>query len=153
MLAHELKPPKGARHPRKRVGRGDASGHGSYSSRGMKGQKARSGRKPKLGFEGGQTKLIKRLPRRRGFTNIFRIEYAEVNVGQLERFQAGSELTPALLRQAGLIKTLRRPLKVLGDGDLSKPLTVHAHKFSARAREKIEAVGGKALEVSDGDGG
>ena len=150
MLAHELRPPKGAKSARKRVGRGDASGHGSYSGRGMKGQKARSGRKPKLGFEGGQTKLIKRLPRRRGFTNIFRVEYAEVNVDQLERFEGGSQVTPERLRQVGLIKTLRRPVKVLGDGSLSKPLTVHAHRFTSGARQKIEAVGGQALEVSDG---
>ena len=150
MQAHQLKPPRGARRARRRLGRGDASGHGSYSGRGMKGQKARSGRKPKLGFEGGQTRLIKRLPHRRGFTNIFRIEYVEVNVRQLERFQPGSEVTPELLRQAGLIKTLRRPLKILGDGDLTKPLTVSAHKFSVSARQKIEAAGGKALEVDSG---
>jgi large subunit ribosomal protein L15 len=116
----------------------------------MKGQKARSGRKPKLGFEGGQTKLIKRLPRRRGFTNIFRLEYAEVNVGQLERFADKSEVTPERLQEAGLLKTLRRPVKILGDGFLTKPLTVHAHRFSAGARQKIEAAGGKVLEVIGG---
>ena len=152
MLAHELKPPRGARHARKRLGRGDASGHGSYSGRGMKGQKARSGRKPKLGFEGGQTRLIKRLPRRRGFTNIFRVEYATLNVCQLERFPPGSQVTPELLRQAGLIKTSQWPLKILGDGDLTRPLTVHADKFSQKARQKIEAAGGKALEVASGHG-
>lgn len=152
MLAHELRPAKGARQRSKRVGRGDASGHGSYSGRGLKGQKARSGRKPKLGFEGGQTKLIKRLPRRRGFNNPFRVQYAEVNVGQLAGFQAGSEITPALLRQAGLIKARGRPVKILGEGELAKPLTVRAHRFSRPARQKIEAVGGLALEVSGGDG-
>jgi large subunit ribosomal protein L15 len=152
MLAHELRPAKGARQDRKRVGRGDASGHGSYSGRGMKGQKARSGRKPKLGFEGGQTRLIKRLPRRRGFTNPFRVEYAEINLRQLARFDAGSEVTPALLRQVGLIKGGRRPVAVLGDGDLTKPLTVRAHRFSRPARQKIEGAGGAALEVSGGDG-
>lgn len=152
MLAHELRPAKGARQQRKRVGRGDASGHGSYSGRGMKGQKARSGRKPKLGFEGGQTKLIKRLPRRRGFLNPFRVQYAEVNIGQLARFQAGSEITPTLLRQAGLIKARGRPVKILGDGELAKPLTVRAHRFSQPARQKIEAAGGIAVEVSGGDG-
>ncbi|MFQ5880593.1 MAG: 50S ribosomal protein L15 [Dehalococcoidia bacterium] len=152
MLAHELRPPKGAKHPRKRVGRGNASGHGTYSGRGLKGQKARSGRKPKLGFEGGQTKLIKRLPHRRGFTNIFRVEYAPVNLRQLDRFPAGSEVTPELLQQAGVIKRRRRPVKILGDGQLTKALTVRAHKFSQSARRKIEAAGGQAAEVGNGHG-
>ena len=107
MEAHELRPPKGSRHKRKRVGRGDASGHGTYSGRGSKGQKSRSGGGPRLGFEGGQTPLIKRLPYRRGFTNIFRVEYAAVNVKQLERFEVGTEVTPQLLREAGIVKTAR----------------------------------------------
>ncbi|GAG20470.1 unnamed protein product, partial [marine sediment metagenome] len=111
MQAHELRPPKGARHKRKRVGRGDGSGHGSHSGRGSKGQKSRSGGGPRLGFEGGQTPLIKRLPRRRGFTNIFRVEYAPVNLKQLERFEEGTEVTPELLREVGIIKTLRQPVK------------------------------------------
>src|SRR3972149_633000 len=108
MQAHELRPPKGSKRARKRVGRGNASGHGTYSGRGVKGQKARAGRKPKLGFEGGQTRLIKRLPRRRGFTNIFRKEYSAVNLRDLERFPAGTEVTPELLRQSGGLSTLRR---------------------------------------------
>lgn len=161
MLAHELRPPRGAKRARKRVGRGNASGRGTYSGRGLKGQKARSGRKPKLGFEGGQTRLIKRLPRRRGFTNIFRREYSPVNLRDLERFEAGSEVTPELLKQSGVVRSLRRPLKVLAGGELTKALTVKAHRFSATARERIEAAGGSALEIGpsaelrtgDGDGG
>ena len=153
MLAHELRPPKGSKHARKRVGRGDASGRGTYSGRGVKGQKSRSGRKPKLGFEGGQTRLIKRLPRRRGFTNIFRKEYSAVNLRDLERFEAGTEVTPELLKQSRVVRSLRRPVKVLASGDLTKALTVKAHKFSTAAKEKIEAAGGSALEIGDGDGG
>jgi len=153
MLAHELRPPKGSKHARKRVGRGDASGHGTYSGRGLKGQKSRSGRKPKLGFEGGQTRLIKRLPRRRGFTNIFRKEYSAVNLRDLERFEAGTEVTPELLKQSRVVRSLRRPVKVLASGELTKALTVKVHKFSTAAKEKIEAAGGSALEIGDGDGG
>jgi large subunit ribosomal protein L15 len=148
MEAHELKPPAGSRHKRKRVGRGNASGHGTYSGKGMKGQKARSGKGPRVGFEGGQTPLIKRLPHRRGFTNIFRVEYAPVNIAQLERFEAGTEVTPELLRQVGIIKNLRQPVKVLGDGEISKALTVRLQKFSAAAKEKIEAAGGSVEEVA-----
>jgi large subunit ribosomal protein L15 len=153
MLAHELRPPKGSKHARKRVGRGNASGHGTYSGRGLKGQKSRSGRKPKLGFEGGQTRLIKRLPRRRGFTNIFRKEYSAVNLRDLERFEAGTEVTPELLKQSRVVRSLRRPVKVLASGELTKALTVKAHKFSTTAKEKIEAAGGSALEIGDDDGG
>lgn len=153
MQAHQLRPPPGAKHARKRVGRGNASGHGTYSGRGIKGQKARTGREPKLGFEGGQTRLIKRLPRRRGFTNIFRVEYAPVNLRELQRFEAGTEITPELLKERGIISSLRKPVKILADGELTKPLTVKAHKFSLTAREKIEAAGGTAVELGDGDGG
>ncbi len=152
MLAHELRPPKGAKHARRRVGRGNASGHGTYSGRGLKGQKARAGRKPKLGFEGGQTRLIKRLPHRRGFTNAFRVEYSPVNLRDLQQFEAGTEVTPELLKEKRVLRSLRKPLKVLALGDLTKPLTVKAHKFSASAREKIEAAGGSAVELGDGDG-
>lgn len=153
MLAHELRPPRGSKRARKRVGRGNASGRGTYSGRGLKGQKSRAGHKPKLGFEGGQTKLIKRLPRRRGFTNIFRKEYAAVNLRDLERFQAGTEVTPELLKQSGVLRTLRRPVKVLATGELTKALTVKVHKFSMTAKAKIEAAGGAAQEIGDGDGG
>jgi large subunit ribosomal protein L15 len=161
MLAHELRPPKGSKHARKRIGRGNASGRGTYAGRGLKGQKSRSGRKPKIWFEGGQTRLIKRLPRRRGFINIFRKEYSAVNLRDLERFEAGTEVTPELLKQSCVLRSLRRPVKVLGGGELTKSLTVKAHKFSATARERIEAAGGTALEIGpsaeleagDGDGG
>jgi len=148
MEAHELKPPAGSRHKRKRVGRGDGSGHGTYSGRGLKGQKARSGKGVRAAFEGGQTPLVKRLPHRRGFTNPFRVEYSAVNVGQLERFEEGTEVTPELLRRVGIIKSLRQPVKVLGDGQVSKALMVRVHKFSTVAKEKIEAAGGSVEEVA-----
>ena len=152
MYVHELRPPKGAKHARKRVGRGNASGHGTYSGRGLKGQKARAGRKPRLGFEGGQTRLIKRLPRRRGFTNIFRKEYSAVNLRDLERFPAGTEVTPELLKQSGILSTLRRPVKVLATGELTRALSVSAHKFSMTAKEKIEAAGGSVQEIGPSTG-
>ena len=145
MLAHQLKPPTGAKHARKRVGRGNASGHGTYSGRGLKGQKSRAGRKPKLGFEGGQTRLIKRLPERRGFTNRFRVEYSPVNLRDLRQFAPGSEVTPELLKEKRVLRSLRKPVKVLGLGEITKPLTVKAHKFSSSAREKIVAAGGSAV--------
>lgn len=152
MQAHELRPPRGAKRARKRVGRGNASGHGTYSGRGLKGQKARAGRKPRLGFEGGQTRLIKRLPRRRGFTNPFRREYSPVNLRDLARFPAGTEVTPELLKESRVLRSLRRPVKVLAGGSISRPLVVKAHGFSAGARQKIEAAGGQALEIGDGHG-
>jgi len=153
MLAHELKPPKGAKHARKRVGRGNSAGGGTYSGRGLKGQKSRAGRKPSLWFEGGQTRLIKRLPRRRGFTNPFRVEYTPVNLRDLERFPADTEVTLELLRDSRLIKSVRKPVKVLAVGELTRALKVTAHKFSKAAREKIEAAGGSVQEITDGDGG
>jgi large subunit ribosomal protein L15 len=144
MLQNDLRPPAGAKHKRKRVGRGNGSGHGTYSGRGVKGQKARSGPGLRIGFEGGQLPLIRRMSRKRGFTNIFRVEYAEVNLGSLAgRFPAGSEVTPEALVGAGVIKNLKKPVKVLGQGELEGALTVRAHKFSATARQKIEAAGGK----------
>jgi large subunit ribosomal protein L15 len=153
MQAHNLRPPAGSKHARKRVGRGNASGHGTYSGRGLKGQKSRAGRKPRRFFEGGQTRLIKKLPRRRGFTNLFRVEYAPVNLSDLAKFDAGVEVTPELLKEKGILRNLRRPVKVLASGDLARPITVRAHKFSMAAREKIEAAGGAAVEIADGDGG
>ena len=135
------------------MGRGNASGHGTYSGRGLKGQKSRAGRKPRLGFEGGQTRLIKRLPRRRGFTNPFRKQYSPVNLRDLARFPAGTEVTPELLKESRVLRSLRRPVKVLAGGSITRPLVVKAHGFSASARQKIEAAGGKALEIGDGDGG
>jgi len=144
---HNLSPAPGSRRDRKRVGRGNASGHGTYSGRGQKGQKARSGCRTRPGFEGGQLPLIKRLPRKRGFTNIFRSEYDTVNLDRLSVFAAGSEVTPEKLAAAGLIKSALRPVKVLAGGEMDRALTVRAHKFSASARAKIEAAGGKAEEV------
>jgi large subunit ribosomal protein L15 len=143
MEQHELKSPPGARTKRKRVGRGDGSGSGTYSGRGNKGQKSRSGGGVRLGFEGGQLPLIKRLPRVRGFTNIFKTEYHIINVGALKRFEADTEVTPEVLRDAGLIKNLRKPVKILGSGEVDRPLVVKASKFSTTAENKITAAGGK----------
>ncbi len=147
-MQHEIKPPKGARHTRKRVGRGESSGHGKTSGRGMKGQKARSGGQIPARFEGGQLPLVKRLPFTRGFVNIFKTHFSLVKVGDLERFDAGTEVNLETLVQAGLVKSVSRPIKVLGDGDLTKAFTVEANKFSAGARVKIEAAGGKVVEIS-----
>jgi large subunit ribosomal protein L15 len=144
---NNIAPAPGSRKDRKRVGRGTGSGHGTYSGRGCKGQKARTGNnKVRPGFEGGQLPLIKRLPRKRGFTNIFRVEYSTVNVGALNAFESGAEVTLELMLAAGLIKSPTRPVKVLGDGDIDRPLTIKAQKFSASAKAKIEAAGGKAEE-------
>lgn len=144
----QLKPAKGARHKPKRVGRGVGSGHGTYATRGLKGQKSRSGGNIPPRFEGGQLPLIKRLPRTRGFTNIFRIEYAIVKVQQLCRFAPNSEVTPESMRAAGLIKSLRRPVKILANGDIGIPLAVSAHGFTAQAKQKIEAAGGRTEVVA-----
>jgi len=147
MRQNKLSPAPGAKKDRKRVGRGDGSGHGTYSGRGSKGQKSRAGCKMKPGFEGGQLPLIKRLPEKRGFNNIFRTEYSVVNLDKLSMFESGSEVTLDRLLAAGLVRSLRYPVKVLGEGDISHPLVVKAHKFSAAARAKIEAAGGKVEEV------
>ena len=144
MGLHNLKPARGSTSARKRVGRGPGSGLGKTAGRGEKGQKSRSGFKRKLGFEGGQMPLHRRVPKR-GFTNArFRTEYAIVNLERLEVFDAGTIVTPDMLLKRGIIKKLKDGLKVLGDGALSKPLTVRAHKFSAKAQERITGVGGKA---------
>ena len=145
-----LSPAAGSKKDRKRIGRGNGSGHGTYSGKGCKGQKSRAGNKVRPGFEGGQLPLIKRLPRKRGFTNIFRIEYEVVNTGSLNVFEAGSEVTADKLVEAGIIKNTRKPLKILSRGDLNQPLTVKADKFSAAAKAKIEACGGTAVEVANG---
>jgi large subunit ribosomal protein L15 len=148
MRLHDLQPPKGAKKERKRVGRGNAAGQGTYGGRGRKGQKARSGGTKAPYFEGGQLPLVRRLPHKRGFVNIFRVEYAEVNVDRLERaFETGAEVTPVDMAEAGLIKSADRPVKVLGRGELTKALTVEAHRFSAGARLKIEAAGGSIREL------
>ncbi len=147
MRQHELSPAPGSKKDRKRVGRGDGSGHGTYSGRGCKGQKARAGGVGKPGFEGGQLPLIRRLPRKRGFSNPFRVEYSVVNLRELDIFESGSEVTPEKLLAAGLVKSLAQPVKILGEGDLGHSLRVKAHKFSAAAKAKIEAAGGRAEEV------
>lgn len=146
MRIGELRPATGARKERKRVGRGMASGHGKTSTRGMKGQKARGQVRP--GFEGGQTPLYRRLPKQRGLGNaarnlgVFRRRYSELNVGALDAFEAGTTVTPELLRERGVVKKLNDGLRVLGEGEVTKALTVRAHHFSASARAKIEAAGG-----------
>ncbi len=147
MRQDELVPAPRSKKSRKRVGRGDGSGYGTYSGRGCKGQKSRSGYSMRPGFEGGQLPLIKRLPKKRGFVNIFRIEYSVVNTGTLNMFESGSEVDPETLVKAGVIKSLRRPIKILADGDVNHPLVVKANKFSTAAKAKIEAAGGKVEEV------
>ena len=142
MSLHNIRPPKGAKRPKKRVGRGPGSGHGKTSSRGHKGAQSRSGFSFKRGFEGGQMPLHRRVPKR-GFHNPFRVEYAVVNLDTLaEVFEAGSSVTPELLRERGLVRQSRARIKVLGRGDITKKLTVQAHKFSGTAAEKIAAAGG-----------
>ena len=148
MRLHNLKPAKGSTSARKRVGRGPGSGLGKTSGRGEKGQKSRSGFRRKLGFEGGQMPLHRRMPKR-GFTNVFRKEFAEVNLGRLEIFDAGTIVTPDVLKRRGMIKNLRDGIKVLAQGELTKALTVRAHKFSVKAQERITGLGGKA-EVIEG---
>lgn len=145
MKLHELRPNEGGgSKPRKRVGRGAGSGWGKTSGRGHKGQKARSGGKIRPGFEGGQTPLFQRLPKR-GFTNIFAKEYGIVNIEDLNKFEEGTVITPELLMDAGLVKKAKAKdgVKILGNGELTKKLTVKAQQFSKSAVEKIEAVGGK----------
>jgi large subunit ribosomal protein L15 len=137
-----LKPPRGAKRSVKRVGRGPGSGRGKTAGRGHKGAKSRSGWRQKRGFEGGQMPLHRRLPKR-GFRNLFRTEYVVVNLDVLaETFEAGAEVTPDLLRERGLLRGKPRPIKILARGELTKALTVKAHKFSGQAAERIRAAGG-----------
>lgn len=143
MKLHEIQAPPGANKRTKRVGRGPGSGHGKTSTRGHKGQKARSGGGVRPGFEGGQMPLQRRIPKR-GFTNIFKKEYAIVNVQDLNMFADGTEVTIELLQDAGVIKGIKDGVKILGNGELEKKLTVKAHRFSKQAEEKIAARGGKA---------
>lgn len=143
MKLHDLKPAVGATTAPKRLGRGVGSGLGKTSGKGHKGAKARSGGGKGPGFEGGQIPLARRLPKR-GFTNIFRTEYVAINVDRLEIFEDGMVVTPVELIQYGIIKNIQDGVKILGNGELTKKLTVQANKFSASAKEKIEAAGGKA---------
>lgn len=147
MQQHELRPPAGAKCARRRLGRGDSSGYGSFAGRGMKGQKSRSGGGVRPGFEGGQLPLSKKLPFVRGFTNIFRVEYNVVNVASLAAFDAHSDVNPAALGDAGIVRNANKPIKILGRGEIDVPLTVEAHKFSASARWKIQAAGGTVREI------
>jgi large subunit ribosomal protein L15 len=143
----DLRPAPGSNKKRKRVGRGDGSGHGKTSCRGHKGQGSRSGGNTKPGFEGGQMPLQRRVPKR-GFRNPFKIEMTVINLDQLDTFAEGAEITPEVLQARGLLRGKGRQVKILGDGALSKRLMVKAHGFSAKAREKIEAAGGKAELVT-----
>ena len=155
---HELRPAEGSHRDRKRVGRGEGSGNGKTSGRGQKGQKSRAGsHRMRAGFEGGQMPLYMRLGKLRGPNHRksmpmgpFRTYTTPVNVGALERFDAGVEVTPDLLKAAGVVRTLRHPVKILGDGELSTKLTVHAHAFSRSAAEAIESAGGKAVVIGGG---
>jgi len=142
-----LRPAAGSVKRRKRVGRGPGSGHGKTASRGHKGLKSRSGGKPALGFEGGQMPLQRRLPKR-GFTNIFKVTYQVVNLKDLQDFVAHTVITRELLKSAGKVKSLSKPVKILGEGDLVVPLTVQVDKLSAIAKQKILAAGGTAEEQS-----
>ena len=147
MKQNALKPTPGSRKNRKRVGRGPGSGSGKTSGRGENGQKSRSGYSRKRGFEGGQMPLKRRVPKR-GFTNIFRIEYRTVNVDRLNELPAGSDVTPEFLQKIGLLRKGKSPVKVLGNGELTIALTVRAHKYTGSAVQKIEAAGGKAEVIS-----
>ena len=147
MRQDELSPAPGSKKKRKRVGRGDGSGHGTYSGRGCNGQKSRAGYRMRPGFEGGQLPIIKRLPRKRGFVNIFRKEYSIVNLNKLDVFESGSEVTPEKLVAAGVVKSLRNPIKILAEGNINYPLSIKANKFSTAAKAKIEAAGGTVEEV------
>ena len=144
---HNLKPAPGSRRNRRRIGRGPGSGHGKTAGRGSKGQKSRRGYSAKIGFEGGQMPLHRRIPKR-GFTNIFRVEYAVVNIGRLSVYPAGEAIDPERLVADGMVKKLGAGLKILAHGELKHALKVKAHKFSKQAREKIEAAGGTVEVVS-----
>ena len=146
MNLSELHPPAGQKHKRKRVGRGPGSGLGKTAGRGEKGQKSRSGYSRRLGFEGGQMPLVRRVPKR-GFNNIFRKEFAVINLERLDTLE-GARFSPESLVEAGVIKNLRSGLKVLGDGEIKRAIEISAHRVSKSAREKIEAAGGK-VELLD----
>ncbi len=142
MKLHDLRPASGSQKRRKRVGRGIAAGQGKTAGRGTKGQGARSGGGKGPYFEGGQLPLVRRLPFKRGFTNIWRVEYTEVNLDRLDKFESGAEVSPEALYEAGIIKSAKKPVVILARGDLDRELAVKAHRFSTSARAKIEAAGG-----------
>ncbi len=148
MSLNNLRPPKGMKHAKKRIGRGQGSGNGKTAGRGHKGAKSRSGFHFKRGFEGGQMPLHRRVPKR-GFHNPFRVEYEVVNLDTLGLvFDAGTVVTPDLLRERGIVARGKQPVKILGRGELSKALTVHAHRFSGKAAEKIAAAGGATEQLA-----
>ena len=147
MRQNDIKSPKNAKQARKRIGRGDSSGHGSYSGKGMKGQNSRSGGGVRPGFEGGQLAITKGMPKIRGFTNIFHKQYNVVNLDSLSKLKGKTEITLPYMVEIGLVKNLKKPVKVLGRGDLESAIVVEAHRFSNVARKKIEAVGGTVKEV------
>lgn len=147
MRLHELRSPEGARKKRKRVGRGIAAGQGKTAGRGTKGQAARSGGIKGPYFEGGQLPLVRRLPFKRGFTNIFKVHYAPVNLYRLDKFAANEEVSPQTLAAAGIIGSPSLPVAILGQGEVDRPLVVKAHRFSASARAKIEEAGGSIEEL------
>ena len=150
--AEELRPDRGATHAKKRVGRGNGSGHGTYSGKGLKGQKSRSGKKlPYDAFEGGQFPTSRKYHTLRGFNNKWRVPFQPINLAALDRFDAGSTVTPETLLQAGLLRHLREPVKVLGNGDITKKLTISAHRFSETAKAKIEKAGGIATLIDPED--
>lgn len=151
MYLHELTPAPGSHKKKRRVGRGPGSGRGKTAGRGTKGQKARSGGGVPPYFEGGQNPLVKRMPHKRGFVNPSRKEYAIANLQDLNRFDAGEEVGLESLVAAGIVRNARRPVKILGDGELDRSLKVWAHKFSASAKEKIKAAGGEAHELGAED--
>lgn len=148
MKLHELRPAKGAKKSRKRVGRGIAAGQGKTAGRGTKGQNARSGGGVRPYFEGGQLPIVRRLPHKRGFKNRFKVHYAPVNVGRLLSFEENIVITPDVLAEAGIIRSPQEPVVILGNGDLDKPFVVKAHRFSAAAREKITKAGGSVEELA-----
>lgn len=146
--AEELRPQPGATHSKKRIGRGNSSGQGTYAGKGLKGQKSRSGKKRAYdAFEGGQFPMSRKFHVLRGFNNKWRVEFQPVNLATLDRFDSGTEVTPESLKEAGILKHLREPVKVLGQGDLTKKLTVSAHRFSETAKAKIEAAGGTCVVI------
>jgi large subunit ribosomal protein L15 len=147
MRQNELFPALGSTKSRKRVGRGNGSGHGTFSGRGIKGQKSRSGVQIQRGFEGGQLPIIKRLPRKRGFYNRWRVEYSPVNVGSLAVFEAGTEVDLDVLYRTGIVDSMNRPVKLLADGEINVALTVKVNKYSETAKAKIEAAGGKVEQI------
>jgi large subunit ribosomal protein L15 len=148
MKLHELQPAPGSNRERTRSGRGISAGRGKTAGRGTKGQNSRSGGGKQPYFEGGQLPLVRRLPHLGGFTNIWRVEFFEVNVERLNLFPAGAEITPEVLVMAGVIKSDRQPVKILGEGELDRALSVKAQKFSASAKAKILAAGGSIEEIA-----